>query len=186
MTTEARISAFTLESDRLEKLGKIMIDEGAAIHSLIQKAGYLSGQTQRGVEVRQEDHGKAILAFTIVTVVFLPMSFVTSFFGMNTIDIRETSSAQGLFWAIALPLTFVMITLTLFVGFKGDTIRERIVERLTPRGRQTPNQHVGAIDQSRGGMVEGSGNNINETLLKKRGIWREPKSTLGVSSEHFV
>ncbi|KAI0876467.1 hypothetical protein GGS24DRAFT_498897 [Hypoxylon argillaceum] len=41
---------------------------------------------------------KAILLFTGITVVFLPLSFVTSYLGMNLTDIRETTIDQAWFW----------------------------------------------------------------------------------------
>ncbi|KAI0456669.1 hypothetical protein F5B21DRAFT_502274 [Xylaria acuta] len=41
---------------------------------------------------------KAILLFTGITVVFLPLSFVTSYLGMNLSDIRETTIDQAWFW----------------------------------------------------------------------------------------
>ena len=62
-------------------------------------------QTLTSLEIKDDDHGKAILVFTIVTLVFLPLSFVSSFFGMNTIDIREQTTSQTVFWVVAVPVT---------------------------------------------------------------------------------
>jgi Mg2+ and Co2+ transporter CorA len=56
------------------------------------------------------------LIFTIVTVIFLPLSFVTGYLGMNVEDIRNVRNKQGIFWIIALPITgsiFVAITVLL-------------------------------------------------------------------------
>lgn len=36
--------------------------------------------------------------FIIVTIIFLPLSFVSSFFGMNTSDIRNINDSQKVFW----------------------------------------------------------------------------------------
>lgn len=58
-------------------------------------------------------HENAIYVFTIVTVVFLPLSFVCSFLGMNTAGIRDMDSSQWVFWAAALPLTFLIVLLAL-------------------------------------------------------------------------
>jgi len=91
---------------------------------LLRRCGPLSDQTKQSLEIYEEDHGKAITAFTVVTVIFLPLSFVTSFFGMNTVDIRDMTSEQGLFWAIALPLTFVTIGATVLIGYNGDALRD--------------------------------------------------------------
>jgi CorA-like Mg2+ transporter protein len=59
---------------------------------------------------RQES---AIYAFTIVTIVFLPLSTVAGILGMNTNDVRNMNINQWVFWAVALPLTFIIITLCL-------------------------------------------------------------------------
>ncbi|KAK0392500.1 hypothetical protein NLU13_1995 [Sarocladium strictum] len=55
---------------------------------------------------RQEN---AIYAFTVVTIVFLPISAVSSIFGMNTSDVRDMNQGQWLYWAVALPVTLGVI-----------------------------------------------------------------------------
>lgn len=55
---------------------------------------------------RQES---AIYAFTLVTIIFLPLSAVSSIFGMNTSDIRDMGPSQWLYWAVALPVTISVI-----------------------------------------------------------------------------
>jgi hypothetical protein len=58
----------------------------------------------------------AIYAFTIVTIIFLPISTVASVFGMNTNDVRNMGQSQWLFWAVALPLTTIVIVVSLFAA----------------------------------------------------------------------
>ena len=55
---------------------------------------------------RQEN---AIFAFTLVTIIFLPLSAISSIFGMNTTDVRDMESSQWLYWAVALPVTVAVI-----------------------------------------------------------------------------
>lgn len=126
VTTASRQASFKFEQSKLEALINSLNDDEANIDRLLEEADSLAKATQSGVEVRQEDHGKAILAFTIVTVVFLPLSFVTSFLGMNTADIRGTNHTQSLFWAVSLPLTALIILVSLLIGFKGNDIQEFI------------------------------------------------------------
>ncbi|KAL5625694.1 hypothetical protein FOBRF1_000037 [Fusarium oxysporum] len=47
--------------------------------------------------------GKAIMLFTVVTIVFLPLSFITSFLGQNVTDITgdENNPTSGQVWKIA-------------------------------------------------------------------------------------
>ncbi|KAF3914887.1 hypothetical protein ABW20_dc0106664 [Dactylellina cionopaga] len=68
------------------------------------------------------------MVFTIVTTVFLPLNFVTSFFGMNTVDIRNIEQSQGIFWMTAVPVTVVILGLALVWAYYGDEIQDRIGE----------------------------------------------------------
>ncbi|KAL9000527.1 MAG: hypothetical protein Q9169_000820 [Polycauliona sp. 2 TL-2023] len=54
----------------------------------------LAEQTKQLVDIKVEDQGKAVMVFTIVTVIFLPLSFVSSYFGMNTADVRNLQQGQ--------------------------------------------------------------------------------------------
>ncbi|KAI8725082.1 hypothetical protein NCS52_00078400 [Fusarium sp. LHS14.1] len=70
---------------------------------------------------RQE---RAIYAFTLVTIIFLPISAVSSIFGMNTTDIRDMEYSQWLYWVVAIPLTVVVIMAgLLFMGELGNLAR---------------------------------------------------------------
>lgn len=91
---------------------------------LLARCGPLSDSTKQSLEINEEDHGKAIMVFTIVTIIFLPLSFVTSFLGMNTTDIRDMGSSSSLFWAIAVPLTAVTMGSILYIGYNGDELRD--------------------------------------------------------------
>jgi hypothetical protein len=90
----------------------------------IRRCGPLSTSTKQSAEINEEDHGKAILVFTVVTVIFLPLSFVTSYLGMNTSDIRDMDNKQSLFWEIALPLTMGIMATMLAIAYNGDEIRD--------------------------------------------------------------
>jgi len=70
---------------------------------------------------RQEN---AVYAFTIVTVIFLPLSAVSSIFGMNTSDMRDLTQTQWLYWATAIPVTVGVILLgLLWTGELGNVLR---------------------------------------------------------------
>ncbi|KAK6856541.1 hypothetical protein PG995_006728 [Apiospora arundinis] len=51
----------------------------------------------------------AVYAFTMVTIVFLPLGTVSSIFGMNVSDIANLELSQWVFWATALPVTGLVI-----------------------------------------------------------------------------
>ncbi|KAL2868160.1 uncharacterized protein BJX67DRAFT_351219 [Aspergillus lucknowensis] len=82
----------------------------------------LESQIVQRVDIIQEDHGKAILVFTIVSTIFLPLSFVSSYLGMNASDIRDMELSQALFWEIAAPFTAVVITAVLVAAYNAGRI----------------------------------------------------------------
>ncbi|KAL3418191.1 mg2+ transporter, partial [Phlyctema vagabunda] len=78
----------------------------------------------RRIESNKDRQEAAILVFTIVTIIFLPLSFVSSFFGMNTVDIRDMGSSQWLFWAVGIPVTVIVVGLSLVFAHKIEPTRE--------------------------------------------------------------
>jgi hypothetical protein len=74
------------------------------LRKFVRELRELSNQAELLVNIRIDDHGRAILTFTIVTIISLPLFFVCSYLRMNTVDIRSTKSTQLLFWYMALPL----------------------------------------------------------------------------------
>ncbi|KAF8542042.1 cora-like Mg2+ transporter protein-domain-containing protein [Trichophaea hybrida] len=86
----------------------------------------LAKLTAQTVELQMEHHNKAIVVFTVVTIVFLPMSFVASVFGMNVADIRQMKSGQWVFWTAALAMTVVVVGFALVIAFAGDEVGRRV------------------------------------------------------------
>ncbi|PNH44101.1 hypothetical protein VD0004_g3481 [Verticillium dahliae] len=64
-----------------------------------------------GTKDKQEE---AIYIFTLVTIIFLPLSAVSSIFGMNTSDVRDMESGMWTYWAVAIPVTLLVILLGLW------------------------------------------------------------------------
>lgn len=52
---------------------------------------------QNELAVAAESNNKAILVFTVVTTIFLPLSFFTSYYGMNLKGVVDTEHGQGYF-----------------------------------------------------------------------------------------
>lgn len=76
------------------------------------------------IESNRDRQEGAILIFTIVTIIFLPLNFVSSFFGMNTSDIRDMSRPQWAFWASAIPLTLIVLGISFFVARETEPLKD--------------------------------------------------------------
>lgn len=56
------------------------------------------------------------------------MSFITSYLGMNTNDVRNMELNQWIFWATAAPFTAVVVGVCMFIAYEGDKVREAVKE----------------------------------------------------------
>ncbi|KAI9813629.1 MAG: hypothetical protein M1827_003700 [Pycnora praestabilis] len=129
-------------SQLLENLGRELSD----LRDLQSNASTLVHRTVQLVNLRVEDLGKAILVLTIVIIIFLPLSFATSYSGMNTSDMRNMSSGQGVYWAVAACLTVLVFGVAMFFAFYDAAIIEKFDiwksnhqrnQRLTEAARNT-------------------------------------------------
>lgn len=139
-------------SQLLENLQKEYID----LCDLRDNSDRLVNRTIQLVNIRLEDHGKAVLVFTIVTIVFLPLSFVASYLGMNTYDIRNMTKSQSLFWIVAGSLTAGTVSLAMILAFYGGTMlewffnwRANILEPRRPKKMKKPPVIVPTQDSSK-------------------------------------
>jgi Mg2+ and Co2+ transporter CorA len=114
--------SFSHLADPCAQLLENLQREYADLVDLRENSNALINRTIQLVNIRLEDHGKAILVFTIVTIIFLPLSFISSFFGMNFSDIRDMESTQRLFWIVAGSLTTGTVAFALFLAFYGGDI----------------------------------------------------------------
>jgi hypothetical protein len=123
-------------SDPSAQLLENLQREYADLCDLRENSNSLINRTIQLVNIRLEDHGKAILVFTIVTIIFLPLSFVSSFFGMNFSDIRNMESTQRLFWIISGSLTVGTVGFAIFLAFYGGAIVDWFVSWRENRNRR--------------------------------------------------
>lgn len=129
-------------NDPIAKLEDNLQRELADLEDLRDNANTLVSRTIQLVNIRLEDHGKAILVFTVVTIIFLPLNFVTSFFGMNTSDIRDMTATQSLFWLVAICVTAGVLGASIFLAFQGGEILERLHLWLDARRERAANANT--------------------------------------------
>ncbi|KAL7921518.1 hypothetical protein ACQKWADRAFT_121325 [Trichoderma austrokoningii] len=137
-TTETRIREFRVEvqygNDQLHQI----IERRREIDNLATRLWILKDQVKQTIEIMEEDHGKAIRVFTVVTLFFLPLSFVSSFLGMNTADVRDSEWNQVIFWITAVPITVGVLSLAFIYGYKGEEIRDWMIQILQSSSHQVP------------------------------------------------
>jgi hypothetical protein len=177
----SRKAMFHFERELLESCRDNLALSREEYVELFTRCGPLSDRTKQSLEINEEDHGKAIMVFTVVTIIFLPLSFVTSFLGMNTVDIRDMNSGQSLFWAIAIPLAAVTMGSTMFIGYNGDELRDTIVSAYrtaTGKQRRSPSTYGGITSQQKrpGKSESDSNSSINDTSLIDDAEYANPRS----------
>ncbi|KAF2110793.1 hypothetical protein BDV96DRAFT_583722 [Lophiotrema nucula] len=125
------------------------------------------------LQIRQESNSNAIIVFTLVTIIFLPLSWATSYLGMNTADLRSMQQGQWVFWTMAIPITSIVIALAMVVIFKGETLRESFIQRRTT----APSKHVEIKKLSRSGSTFASHEEMEQsrwTGVRRR--WRKHRT----------
>ncbi|KXS95182.1 hypothetical protein AC578_6596 [Pseudocercospora eumusae] len=87
--------ATSVLKDERDSLDYLYEDVTQALSALFQ----LRSIEQNDRAIATEVQNRAILIFTSVTVIFMPISVFTSYYGMNLVDIRNSTRTQRDFWA---------------------------------------------------------------------------------------
>ena len=116
----ARKMRYKYECRGIDKLLSKINDNKSSFLELQSRADQLSIENVRLVETLQDDNSKAIFVFTLVTILFLPLTFVAGFFGMNLKGIDGSDRDYWHFWKIGGPMTIVIFFLCAFVKIKGE------------------------------------------------------------------
>lgn len=140
MITRTRVGIFKTEKALARRQQRRLYTRIQDSKDLTDKLSYLKERVKQMIEIIEEDHGKAIRVFTIVTLFFLPLfflplSFVASFMGMNTADIRDMERSQSIFWTTSIPVTTLVLVVALLYGYYGDGIADWLAQRLTRDNR---------------------------------------------------
>ena len=86
------------------------------VQKLADQTHHHANQSAEVILQNKDKQEAAIYTFTIVTIIFLPISTVATILGMNTRDVRNMEKTQWVFWAAALPVTAVVIVGSLFAA----------------------------------------------------------------------
>ena len=135
-TTRARALCFRIEAPYLIAQQQRADSASLRIADLHSRLEDISAHVTRMLEVQQENNGNAIIVFTIVTIIFLPLSWATSYLGMNTSDIRDLAQGQWLYWTLSIPVTIFAVGVAILVVLRGESIREFFITRQMARDRR--------------------------------------------------
>jgi Mg2+ and Co2+ transporter CorA len=72
---------------------------------------------QNELNILSDRQNRALLTLTIVTMIFLPLSFFSSYFGMNLRGLAVNERGEAYFWEVCGSLTLVIIVLALLLAF---------------------------------------------------------------------
>jgi len=84
---------------------------------------------QNELAIVADIQNKAILVFTGVTIIFLPLSFFTSYYGMNLQGIIDTAKTEAFFWKVCGTVGFCMIMAVSLFAFRHK-YRSRLLIRM--------------------------------------------------------
>ena len=83
---------------------------------------------QNELAIVNDSQNRAIFVFTGVTIVFLPLSFFTSYYGMNLTGIVGTSKTETFFWELCGTAAFLIVLIVALGAF-----RHRLRRLFNPR-----------------------------------------------------
>ena len=135
MVTRQAAETDRLLTDLMQAMNTVCLQTVIAEHSdwwiqLFQ----LRSIEQNELAITADSQNKAILLFTGVTIVFLPLSFFTSYYGMNLNGIIDTKHSEGYFWKLCGSIALAIVLLVTLFAFRHHFIA-RILMRKQPQHR---------------------------------------------------
>jgi len=115
-SSERLVWALKMVREQHECFERLFIDLKQSMDALFQ----LRSIEQSEMAIVSDSQGKAILVFTGVTIVFLPLSFFTSYFGMNLTGIANTSLDETYFWKVCGVCSFLIVILVTLGAFRHN------------------------------------------------------------------
>ncbi|KAL9006684.1 MAG: hypothetical protein Q9188_000558 [Gyalolechia gomerana] len=106
--------ALTMVKGRHDSIERLLIDAKQSMEALFQ----LRSIEQNELAIVNDSQNKAILIFTGVTIVFLPLSFFTSYYGMNLSSIVDTPRTEGYFWKVCGSIALFIVVVVSFASFR--------------------------------------------------------------------
>ncbi|KAK1773784.1 hypothetical protein QBC45DRAFT_455261 [Copromyces sp. CBS 386.78] len=108
--------------NELQRLRKWAQSTAEAMDDLMSQKQHQASLVQAWESVRQANEttsqGRAIMMFTIVTIIFVPLSFISSIFGMNNVEFTgQGPMALREQFRLMFPISFAIIISTIIIAF---------------------------------------------------------------------
>ena len=100
-----RILGFQHESKSIDAVLIQIRETLRGFEELRERAKGLANENVRSVDVGQEKNSRYLFVFTLVTVIFLPLTVVAGYFGMNLKGVNPAPWGEEKYWEVATPLT---------------------------------------------------------------------------------
>lgn len=106
--------AINMVKTQNENVEKILIDAKSSMNALFQ----LRSIEQNELAIVSDSQNKAIMVFTGVTIIFLPLSFFTSYYGMNLTGIVNTNHTEGYFWKVCGSVALLIVLFVVLSAYR--------------------------------------------------------------------
>ncbi|KAK2008087.1 hypothetical protein LZ32DRAFT_662395 [Colletotrichum eremochloae] len=130
-----REKLFGIEGELLSEVLHTVKQEDESFDMTLELCDRLKGLTSELTDIMTDDQGRAVFVFTVVTVTFLPLSFVASYLSMSggTDGLgMEWGDVQARFWMVAGPLTVAVAAFCFYIAGRGTL--GRLLSGLTRHG----------------------------------------------------
>lgn len=115
-----RDKTFGIEGYMVDEVDEKLREQLDLFASNLEQGQQLIDMVNEFAEITKDDHSRAIFVFTVVTVTFLPLSFVAAYLSMNGGPSNEDwDGTQALFWQIATPLAVAVGIFCMAVAWRG-------------------------------------------------------------------
>ncbi|MCJ1275983.1 hypothetical protein MMC21_003788 [Puttea exsequens] len=100
--------------DQQEAFERLLVDATSSLNAVYE----LRSLQQNDLAIISENQNRAMYIFATVTVIFLPLGTLTSYWGMNVVDIRNSNWSQGHFWKICGAFALAVVLVVALWAFK--------------------------------------------------------------------
>ncbi|KAL8775806.1 MAG: hypothetical protein Q9194_003623 [Teloschistes cf. exilis] len=135
------LAAIRRTSDQEEVYERLLIEANSSLNAVYE----LRSLQQNDFAIISNNQNRAIFVFATVTVIFLPMGTLTSYWGTNVADIRNTSWSQAHFWKICGAVAIAAVFLVALWALKHWWFRPATIALSRASSKHGKTKDMGAM-----------------------------------------